>query len=121
MNTEKMGSSALKEDRQLLTILHLSQLLNFVTGFGGLIVPILLWQLKKDEIQDMDQQGKEVVNFQLSMLIYAAIGFVLLFVLVGFLVLGLVAILNLVFPIIYGLKAKDGEPVKYPLTIRFFK
>ncbi len=36
-----------KEDRDILFLLHLSQLLNFVTGFGGLVAPIIIWLIKK--------------------------------------------------------------------------
>lgn len=111
----------LKEDRQMLMIMHLSQLLNLITGFGGIIVPIILWQMKKDEIQDMDVQGKEVVNFQISLFIYAIAGSIMLLILVGFIILPVVLVISIVFPIIYGLKAKDGKPIKYPLTIPVIK
>jgi uncharacterized protein len=43
----------MKENRQLLVFTHLSQLLDFVTGIGGFIVPLLLWFVKKDEVFDM--------------------------------------------------------------------
>jgi uncharacterized Tic20 family protein len=111
----------LKEDRQTLMWTHLSQLLNYFTGFGGIIVPIILWQMKKDEIQGMDEQGKEIVNFQISLFIYAAVGTILTFILVGIIVLIAVGIIGIVFPIIQGINAKDGKPVKYPLTIRLLK
>lgn len=116
------NNSVLKEDRQMLMIMHLSQLLNLITGFGGLIVPIILWQLKKDEIQDMDIQGKEVVNFQISLFLYFIIGSITLFILIGFIILPILLLINIIFPIIYGIKAKDGmQVIKYPLTIRFIK
>lgn len=76
-----------KENRQMLLVLHLSQLLNIISGFGGLIVPLILWQVKKDEIINIDEQGKQIVNFQLSMLIYAVISVVLFFILIGFFLL----------------------------------
>lgn len=118
--TEEKQSPALKEDRQMLMIMHLSQLLGLVTAIGGLVVPIILWQLKKDEIKNMDEQGKEVVNFQISILIYAAVSALLILVLIGFFLLAVVALINIIFPIIYGLRAKDGEEIiRYPLTIRF--
>lgn len=111
---------ALKEDRQMLMFMHFSQLLFLISGIGGIVVPLILWQVKKDEVADMDQQGKEVVNFQLSLLLYYIIATVAIFAVVGIILLPIVALINIVFPIIYGLKAKDGEPnIKYPLTIRF--
>ena len=48
----------MKEDKQLLVLTHLSQLLDFVTGIGGFIVPLILWLTKKDEVLDMDRDGK---------------------------------------------------------------
>ena len=50
------------EDRQMLMILHLSQLLNIVSGLGGIIVPIILWQLKKNEVEHMEEHAKEIIN-----------------------------------------------------------
>jgi len=113
---------ALKEDRQMLMIMHLSQLLFIVSGIGGIVVPIILWQLKKDEIQHMDAQGKEVVNFQISLFIYYIVAGLLCLLLIGFILLPIIGLLNIILPIIYGLKAKDGEAlIRYPLTIRFIK
>ncbi|MCK5677971.1 MAG: DUF4870 domain-containing protein, partial [Flavobacteriaceae bacterium] len=63
----------MREDRQTLMLTHLSQLLDLVTGFGGFIVPLIIWIMKKDEIYDMDEHGKSILNFQLSMFIYAII------------------------------------------------
>ena len=48
------------EDRQMLMILHLSQLLNIVSGLGGIIVPIILWQLKKNEVEHMERRIGEI-------------------------------------------------------------
>ncbi|PZD76773.1 DUF4870 domain-containing protein [Mesonia sp. K7] len=110
-----------KEDRQLLAILHFSQLLNFISGVGGFVAPLIIWLLKKDEIAHMDEQGKQVLNFQISFFIYAIIGAILSLILVGFLLLGIIALLNLIFPIINGIKASNGEPTHYPLTINFIK
>ncbi len=122
VNEGTQATPALKEDRQMLLIMHLSQLLNLITGFGGLVVPIVLWQLKKDEISHMDEQGKEVVNFQISLFIYYIIASILMIILIGFILLPILLLLNIIFPIIYGLKAKDGvATIKYPMTIRFIK
>ncbi len=110
-----------KQDRQMLMILHLSQLLNFVSGFGGFVVPLILWQLKKEEIEQMDAQGKEVINFQISFFIYSIIGAILMLVFIGFFIFGAVCLLAIIFPIINAIKASNGEPVNYPLTIKFFQ
>ena len=63
----------MKEDKQLLMVLHLSQLLDFVSGIGGFIVPLIIWLVKRDEIYGMDYNGKAVLNFRISMFIYILI------------------------------------------------
>lgn len=119
---ETTNQIALKEDNQMLMWLHLSQLLSLFTGFGGLIAPIIIWQVKKDEIINMDEQGKEVVNFQISLILYAIISGILALVLIGFALLIIVAIIGLILPIINGIKANNGQKdIRYPLTIRFIK
>ena len=114
--------SAMREDRQMLMIMHLSQLLDFVTGIGGFIVPLILWATQKDKIQDMDEQGKEIINFQISLFIYSRVCIPLIFLFgLGFLFLILVGILGLIFPIINAIKASNGEPTNYPMTIRIIQ
>ena len=110
----------MKENRQLLVFTHLSQLLDFVTGIGGFIVPLLLWLVKKDEVFDMDRHGKAILNFRISMFLYLliCIPFVLLFGLglLGFIVIGLFYI---IFPIINAVRASNYQQPKYPLSIKF--
>jgi uncharacterized Tic20 family protein len=112
----------MREDRQTLMLAHLSQLLDLVTGFGGFIVPLIIWQSKKNEIYDMDEQGKGIINFQLSMLLYALICLPLI-LLLGLGVIGLIgiAILCMVFPVINAIKVNNGEQPHYPFSIQFIK
>jgi len=106
--------------RQWALILHLSQYAGLLIPLANLIVPIVIWQLKKNQMPELDAHGKAVVNWQISMLIYAAVSAVLMFVLVGFLMLAVLGILFLVFPLIGTIKANNGELWHYPLTIKFF-
>jgi len=112
----------MKEDRQLLVLTHLSQLLDFVTGIGGFIVPLILWLTKRDEIFGMDVHGKAILNFRISMFIYILICIPLVFLL-GLGILGFIAIgfFYLIFPIINAIKASNNEPIYYPFTITFIK
>ena len=112
----------MREDRQTLMLTHLSQLLDLVSGFGGFIVPLVIWIANKDKIYDMDEHGKSILNFQLSMFIYAilCIPLILLFGL-GFIGLILIGLACLIFPIINAIKANNGEMINYPLSIEFFK
>ena len=108
------------ENRQLLVLTHLSQLLDLVTGIGGFLVPLIIWLIKKDEVFDMDRHGKAILNFRISMFIYILICVpaILLFGLgiLGFIVIG---IFYLIFPIINALRASNNQPPNYPLSIQF--
>ena len=101
--------------------LHLSQLANLILPPAGLIVPIVLWQIKKDEFPALDRHGKMVVNWMISSVIYFIVSFALIFVLVGILLLPILGILGIVFPVIGAVKANNGEFWEYPLTIKFLK
>lgn len=109
-------------DRQLLVITHLSQLLTYVTGFGGLIVPLIIWVTQKDKVEDMDEHGKSVINFQISILLYALLSIPAILLLgLGILLLIIIGILGFILPIINAIKASNGEPPYYFGTIRFIK
>lgn len=109
------------DEKQMGMFLHLSQLLGFVIPLAGLAVPIVLWQVKKDEIPALDAHGKMIVNWIISSVIYFFVSLVLCLVLVGFLGLLAVGAMSIVFPIIGGIKANNGELWEYPLTIKFLK
>lgn len=107
-----------KEDKQLLVLTHLSQLISLVIGFGSLILPLILWASQKERIFNMDSQGKSILNFQLSLIIYAIVC-VPLILLFGLGILGLIsiAIISIVFPIINAIKVNNGEQPSYPLSL----
>lgn len=112
----------LREDRQLLILTHLSQLLNLITGFGGLIVPLVIWLTQKDKVLGLDQQGRDILNFQISLFIYSLICVPLIFLFgLGILLLILVGLIMLVFPIINAIKVSNGEIPNYPFTINILK
>lgn len=110
----------MRQDNQLLVITHLSQLASLLTGFGGLIIPLILWITQKDKVYNMDEQGKRILNFQLSLIVYAliCIPLILFFGLgiLGFIVLGIISI---VFPIINAIRSSNGEYPTYPLSLNF--
>ena len=58
-------------DRNLATVLHLSTLTQYIIPFGNYIFPIVIWSSKKGESEFIDYNGKQVLNFQLSIFIYS--------------------------------------------------
>lgn len=101
--------------------IHLSLLINFVAPLLGILLPVILWQMKKDQSEFIDEQGQVVVNWILTSLVIGAIGFVLTFILIGQLVLFALLFMNVAFPIIGALEAKKGRTWKYPLSIQFIR
>ena len=88
---------------------------------GNVIGPLVVWQLKKDLHPFVDEQGKEALNFQITVAIASAICYLLMFVLIGFALLALVLIGALVLTIIAGIKANEGVAYRYPFTWRLIK
>ena len=119
---EVYNHSNTESNRQLLVLMHLSQLLNLVTAVGGLIVPLVIWLTQKDKVTHMDREGKEVINFQISMFLAALISvpLILLFGL-GVLMLIAIGILSVVIPIVGTIKSSNNEYFEYPFTHKFIK
>ena len=109
------------EQKQMGLIMHLSQLANLILFPIGIVIPIVIWQTQKDKIPALDAHGKMVTNFMISMTIYLFASLILMFVLIGFLLLPVLGIIGIVFPIIGGIKANNGELWEYPLAIKFLK
>ena len=98
---------------------HLAALAGFVVPFGNIIGPLVIWLIKKDESEFVNDQGKESLNFQISITIYAIVSALLMLVVIGIFLLVAVGILSMVFIILAAIKANNGEKYRYPLTIRF--
>jgi uncharacterized protein len=113
--------SAEEQTRQWALFLHLSQLIGLFVPLAGLIAPILIWQIKKTELPGIDAHGKIVVNWMISEILYFVVCVILVFVIVGIPLLIALCVTAIVFPIVGGIKANNGEVWKYPMSIKFFK
>lgn len=119
---EIISENGLRHDKNLLVITHLTQLLNFISGFGGLIVPLILWLTSKDKVVGMDEHGRAAVNLQITLILYGVLSIPAILLLgLGILTLIGVGILGLVLPIINAIRASNGESPSYFLTITFIK
>lgn len=111
-----------RETNRWAMFIHFSILAGWIVPIGGLIVPILLWQIKKDELPGIVPHAHVVLNWIISSLVYGLICFILIFLVIGifgFIALGLATV---IFAIIGGIKANDGELWEYPGTIiKIFK
>lgn len=107
-----------KEARNWAMGCHLAALAGFVIPFGSVIGPLVVWLMKREESGFVDQQGKEALNFQITMLIAFLISLVLVFVLIGFLLIAAVAIFDLIMIIVATIKVSEGADFRYPITLR---
>jgi len=104
----------------LASLVHLLAFAGLIFPFGHVLGPLVLWLVKRSEYPGFfEANGKESVNFQISMTIYLFLAGILLFLLVGIVFIPLVVIADIVLVIIAAVKANQGELYRYPLTIRF--
>jgi|GEM_PF-122070 len=119
-----------ENQRNYIMIMHLSVLLgvipiwfgiDFIAPWFGLAVPFGMWIYKKDVIEGVNNHGKVIMNWLITMLILFSIFWILKFILIGYLFSAILSLLNIIFSIVGALKAKNGVLWNYPLSIRFFK
>ena len=113
-----MAGAPSAEERQWAMFAHLSALVGVIIPLGSIIGPLVIWLIKKDTMPFVNDQGKEALNFNITVAIAAIVGWILCFILIGFLVLAVLAIAWLVFVIIATIKANEGTTYRYPFTLR---
>lgn len=118
---------------------HLSALAGFLHPVLIVIAPLIVWQLKKNELPEIDPHGKEVVNFMLTISIINIIGWFAIMVTAGFgymwrspfavfsggfgiaSILGIINLVAIILAIVAGIRANNGDFYRYPFSIRFIK
>ncbi len=109
----------IQDERMWGMFCHLSALAGYIIPLGFILGPVVIWSIKKMEYPFVDDQGKEAINFQISMFIYMIASAILIIIVVGILLLIALGIFQLVMVIIASIKTNNGETFRYPLTIRF--
>ena len=100
------------DEKNIVTITHLGGIL------FSFIPSLIVWLLKKDDSEYIAAQAKEALNFQITLLIAQFIAYILIFILIGFVLLGLIWIFNVVFCILAAISSSKGEFYRYPFTLR---
>ena len=103
-----------ENEKTLGIVMHVLCLIGF-----PILGPLIIWLMKKDQSSYLDQQGRELLNFQISYLIYAVVSVLLCFVLIGFVLLFVVGVAAIVFTIIGIVHAADGKVYRFPWILRF--
>ena len=110
------------EEKQWGMFTHLAALATFVLPVAGNIVgPLIIYLIKKDEYEFVNEQGKEVLNFQITWSIIFTVSIIMMFFVIGIFMLIGFGIAWLILVIVGAVAASNGEYYKYPLTIRFLQ
>ncbi|HEX8311658.1 MAG TPA: DUF4870 domain-containing protein [Chthoniobacteraceae bacterium] len=119
-----LGASAkIGNDQRLWGMLaHLTALSGLIgLPFGNIIGPLVIWLIKRNEMPFVEDQGKESLNFQITMTIVGIVCAFLIFVLIGIPLLIILWMVTFILTIIGSIKANDGVPYRYPMTWRLIK
>jgi len=109
------GPAPTKEESNMGMLIFI---LSLVTGFIG---PLIIWLLKKDQSQYLNDQGKESLNWIITVILVMIISIPLMFILIGFITYFGILIAHLVLTIIAAIKANKGIAYRYPFALRLLK
>ncbi|MBM7716375.1 DUF4870 domain-containing protein [Siminovitchia sp. FSL H7-0308] len=107
--------TASSNERTLATAIYVTSF------FSALIGPLIIWLIKKEDSAFIDFHGKEYLNFFISYTVYSIVASLMMFILIGFILVPIIAILYIVFTIIAAVKAYNGEIYRIPLVFRILK
>ena len=123
MSEQTEASAAIPRDaRKWAMLCHIVALVGLLgNGIGFVLGPLLIWMIKKEDHPFVDEQGKEAVNFQITMMLLAIVCVLLAFFVIGLLLLPFVLIVAVVFSVVGAVKANEGEHYRYPFALRLIK
>ena len=110
-----------RDERQWAMLCHVSAMLMYVTAIGGLLAPFVIWLLKRDDMPFVADQGKETINFQITILLALAASVVLMLVVIGFVLFWALLAFHFVVTIVAAVKVTEGVTYRYPFCWRVIK
>lgn len=120
MNLTPIGPVS-SDERTWAMLCHLSTFAGYLVPFGNILGPLVIWLVKREKLPLVDDQGKEALNFQISITIYMIVALILCFVIIGIPLVFALIIFDLVLTIIATVQANSGVAYRYPLTIRIIR
>ncbi|HEY1052588.1 MAG TPA: DUF4870 domain-containing protein [Prosthecobacter sp.] len=106
-------ASVTQDEKTLGIVMHVLCLVGM-----PILGPLVVWLMKKNARSYLDQQGRELLNFQLTYLLYAFLAALLLFVFIGVVLLPLIAFAVIMLTVMGIVRAAEGKIYRFPLTIR---
>lgn len=116
-----MDVSISKDERMWGMLCHISAFAFFVFPFGNILGPLVVWLIKKETYPFVDEQGKESLNFQISVTIYGFAALLLSIILIGIPILIALFFFNFILVVVAAIKANDGFHYKYPLSLQLIR
>ncbi len=110
-----------KDERTWAMLCHFSTYIGFIFPFGNIIVPLIIWLSKREDLPLVEDQGREVLNFQISMTIYFIISGILCIILIGIPILIGLIIFDFIITIVAAISANDGKYYRYPINLKLIK
>ena len=111
----------MQEERTFAMATHLAAFAGHLFPFAHIIGPLVVWMMKRDTSSFVNEQGKESVNAQITVTIYAVICIPFCFVLIGFVMLGVLYVAAIILVILAAMAAYEGRPYRYPMILRLVK
>ncbi len=102
-----------QDSKNLALLCHLLGIFTVILG------PLVIWLLNKDKDEYLDKQGKESLNFQLTVLIIC--GGLSILTVIGMPIIMIVLLANTIFRILATVAASKGEDYKYPFSFKILK
>jgi uncharacterized Tic20 family protein len=118
MNTNAAPSP---DEKQWAMVCHLSAMLLYFTAIGGFIAPLVIWLLKREQMPFVDDQGKETLNFQITIVLALIVSWILFLVLIGIPMLIGVLLFHFIATIIAAVRSSEGVLYRYPLCWRVIR
>lgn len=113
-DSQGMHTEMSRDARNLAMLCHL-------LGIVGFLAPLVIWLSERDKHRFVDQHGTGAMNYQISLMIYFAVAWLSCFIYIGFVLTPLLGLTHLVLSILGALKARNGQPWRYPIAISFLR
>ena len=110
-----------QDERTWGMLAHLTAFSGFLIPFGNIIAPLIVWLVKRDQSQFVADQGKESLNFNITVLLAGVVCWALVYVLIGILLGVALFFYWLAMIIVAGIKASEGIRYRHPFTLLLIK
>ncbi len=110
-----------QDERTWGMLAHLTAFSGFLIPLGSVIAPLIVWLIKRDQSEFVADQGREALNFNISVLLAGVVCGILVWIFIGILLGVALFFYWLAMTIVAAIKANEGMRYRYPFTLRLIK